>query len=111
MRDHYPLYVHWETTLKWILERIDRFPKSVRFSLSSRIANISLDILEAIVEAIYSRERISILDRINLHLEKLRILFRICHSRQYLSLRQFEYVSKSIDEAGRMTGGWRKAHA
>lgn len=111
MREHYPLYVHWESTLNWILDCVERFPKSVRFSLSSRIANIALDILEAIVEAIYTRERTQLLERINLHLEKLRVLFRICHSRQYLSLRQYEHVSRAIDDAGRMTGGWRKAHA
>jgi hypothetical protein len=41
-------------------------------------------------------------------MEKQRVLFRIAHDRRYISTRQYEYIAKAIDEAGKMTGGWRK---
>ncbi len=52
--DELPLFVHWEKTAGEILDRTQKFPKSVRFTFSSRIDNLVLDILESVVEACYS---------------------------------------------------------
>jgi hypothetical protein len=87
---------------------VENFPRNARFSLASSIADHGLATLELIVEAIYTKNRGHILDKVNLYLEKQRVLFRIAHDRRYISGRQHEYVAKSLDEAGRMTGGWRK---
>ena len=108
MRDDYPLFVHWHQTLDWILTTAENFPKNARFSLASRLADSALNTVELIIEAIYTKDRLHILDRINLYMEKQRVLFRIAHDRRYISTRQYEYVAKAIDEAGKMTGGWRK---
>lgn len=108
MRDDYPLFVHWYQTLDWILSTVENFPKKARFSLASRLADIAIDTIELIIEAIYTKDRRHILDRINLYMEKQRVLFRIAHDRKYISMRQYEYISKAIDEAGKMAGGWRK---
>ncbi|MBN1426021.1 diversity-generating retroelement protein Avd [Candidatus Fermentibacteria bacterium] len=111
MRDDYPLFVHWYKQLDWILDTVERFPRSSRFTLGSRVADLALGVLECIVEAIYTKDRAAILRRINLDLEKLRILFRIAADRKYISLRQLEFISQGLDEAGRMTGGWSKHEA
>ena len=108
MRDDYPLFVHWYKTLDWIMSTVENFPKNARFSLASRLADGALDTIELIIEAIYTKDRLHILDKINLYMEKQRVLFRIAHDRRYISTRQYECVAKAIDEAGRMTGGWRK---
>lgn len=105
----YPLYEHWYKTLNWILDRCDRMPKNARFTVQSRIANWSLEISEWILEAIYTRERVEILRRINRNLEKLRLFFRLCKDRQYISLGQYEHISREINEAGKMCGGWLKS--
>lgn len=106
--DNYPLFVQWSKHLDWILTTCDRLPKAQRFTLANRIAVHSLDIIELIAEAIYTKERRPILKSINMKLEKLRILFRICHSRHYISTRQYAYISGCINESGRMCGGWMK---
>ena len=108
MREDYPLYVKWSEAVDWILDALDRFPKSVRYSLAGRIADLTLDVMEGIIEAVYTRDRRPILDEINMNLEKLRIMFGICHRRKYISTRQYEHVSRMIDESGRMAGGWRR---
>ena len=100
--------MHWYRTLDWILVAVERFPKSARFSLASRIADLALDAMELIIEAIYTQERGHILDQLNLYMEKLRVLFRIAHHRRYLSNAQYEFIAKAVNEAGRMAGGWRK---
>lgn len=106
--DNYPIFVHWSQSLDWILSTCDRLPKAQRFTLADRIAVHSMDIIELIAEAIYSRERVPILKHVNLKLEKLRILFRICHTRRYISTQQYAYIAARIDEVGRMCGGWMK---
>lgn len=107
--DKYPIFTHWYQSLDWIMNACERMPKSVRFSLTTRIMNLSLDIQELIIEAIYQKDRASILRRINLQLEKLRLLFRIAFDRQYISQRQYGYIMQRIQTTGQMCGGWQKS--
>ncbi len=104
----YPLFVHWQQTLGWILDTTERFPQKARFTLANRMADLALDILEGIIEAIYQKQRTAILRRINLNLEKLRVLFRLCYQRHYISSKQLEHINRQLNEAGQMTGGWLK---
>ena len=103
-----PLFVHWEGVVNDLLSRTEKFPKSVRFTFSTRIDNLALDIYEALVDARYTRQRTPILKEINGKLEKLRLLLRLCHTRAYLSHKGYEHINRNIDEAGRMLGGWLK---
>ena len=57
MRQDYPLYVAWFSLLGEIIEKVEKFPRSVRFTLSDRIVNLGFDIMELIIEAIYRKER------------------------------------------------------
>ena len=109
MKEKYPLFVHWYQTLDWILSTVERFPKNARFSLGNRISDSGLDIVELVTEAIYTRKRSHILDRINMEIEKQRVLFRIAHDRRYISTRQYEHIARALDTAGRMAGGWKKS--
>ncbi len=108
MKENYPIFVHWYTTLDWILATAERFPKNARFSLASRVADEALDTMQLVIEAIYTKERIPLLDRINLSLEKQRVFFRIACDRKYISLKQHEHIARAMNETGRMVGGWRK---
>lgn len=109
MREDYPLFEHWYRTLDWILGTVENFPRKARFSLASRIADFALDSMECIIDAIYTKQRRHILDQLNLYIEKQRVLFRLAHDRGYISGAQYEYIAGALNEAGQMTGGWRKA--
>ena len=100
------LFVHWEGFTGWLLCRTEKFPKRVRFTLTTRIDNLALDVFERVVEARYSRERRALLDRINLDLEKLRLLLRLARDQRVLDQRSFSHAVAEIDTAGRMVGGW-----
>jgi hypothetical protein len=106
--DNYPLFMHWYKTMDYILDRTEKMPKHTRYSLNNRIASLSIDVIELITETIYSKSKAAYLRKINLHLEKLRILFRLCKDRHYISLKQYEYISGQLNEAGKMCGGWLK---
>ncbi len=103
-----PLFVLWYDFLKWLFEKTEKFPKKVRFSFSSRIDNLALDIVEGIIEARYSKTKKDALRRIDLNMEKLRVLLRLCHDLRCLDNKGYEFASRKINEAGKMVGGWRK---
>jgi hypothetical protein len=46
----------WYAYAKWVLERVESFPKSQRFILGQRLSNHVLDVLELLVKASYARE-------------------------------------------------------
>lgn len=108
MKEDYPLFVHWYQTLDWILATVEHFPRNARFSLASRLAAMAIETMELIVEAIYTKHRLGLLNRLNLTLEKQRVLFRIACDRRYISIKQHEYIGRALEEAGQMVGGWIK---
>ncbi len=103
-----PLFVLWYDFSKWLLNKTEKFPKKVRFTFSNRIDNTALDIIEGIIEARYSRKKEDTLRRIDLKMEKLQVLLRMCRDMEYLDNKGYEFASRQINEAGKMVGGWRK---
>ena len=104
--DELPIFTHWMQFLEWLLPALEKFPKRVRFTFADRITNLALDIAEDLVEARYSRDKAAILRGINLKLEKLRVLLRLCHRLRYLPHAGYEHAVKSVNGVGRMLGGW-----
>ncbi len=104
--DELPIFTQWLQFLEWLLPAMEKFPKRVRFTFADRITNLALDIAEDLVEARYARDKQDILRRINLRLEKLRILLRLYHRLRYLPHAGYEHAAKSVNGVGRMLGGW-----
>lgn len=92
----------------WMVQKINKFPRSQKFVLGDRIETLFLEILELLIEANYSRDKIGFLNEANLKLEKGRYLMRIAKDLHYFNLRAYEFSSRSINEIGKMIGGWRK---
>ena len=103
-----PLFILWYDFTKWLLNKTEKFPKNVRFSFSNRMDNLALDIIEGIIEARYQKSKKDALRHIDLNMEKLRVLIRMCHDLKYLDHKGYEFASEKINEAGKMVGGWRK---
>jgi hypothetical protein len=95
----------------WLVPAVEKFPRSQKFLLGDRIQTTALDVLEALIEATYTRDRRVHLARANLGLEKLRFFCRIAAELRYLDARRYEYAARALDETGRLVGGWMKAHA
>ena len=82
--------------------RVEKFPRSQKFTLGDRIVNISLDTLDVLIEATYTRKRLPLLQKANVQLEKLRFLIRLCHDFKLLSTKQYTYISNEINEVGKL---------
>ena len=100
----------WYDTTKWILEKIDSFPKNQRFIFGQRIADRTLNILEGLVQASYTggQAKLALLETANRDLAVLRWLIRMGNGRQVISLKQYEYCCGRMYECGKMLGGWIK---
>lgn len=96
--------------LLWLVPTLEGFPRKQKFMLGDRIQSIALTVLEALIEATYSRSRDRQLSEANLGLEKLRVLFRLAKDLRHLDARRYEHAARSLDEVGRMVGGWIKAN-
>ena len=93
----------------WLYPRINKFPKSQRFVLGQRIENSVLAILEGIITANHERHKHPILKKISVELDKLRILIRLSKDLKFISVRQYGFAAKKINEVGKMLGGWIKS--
>jgi hypothetical protein len=100
----------WYEFSKWLLGRVDQFPKNQRFILGQRLVDGALDIQECLVEAACSggQQKSEQLATANRKIEVLRWLIRLAHERELLSGRQFAFSSEQMTECGRMLGGWIK---
>jgi hypothetical protein len=103
-----PIFIKWMDFVKWLLVTLDAFPKKARFNFSDRLTNLALQIIEDLVEARYSKNKVFVLRRANMNLEKIRIIMRICFELRFLSKNSYEHSSFLINEVGKMLGGWMK---
>jgi four helix bundle protein len=93
---------------KWICQKVEKMPRSYRFTLGDRLVNASLDIYLLLVEAQYTDERKLVLKRANRELEKLRHILRLAHDLTPISLKSYQYISEQLNQVGKMIGGWAK---
>lgn len=92
--------------IEWFLPIVSKFPRNQRYTLGVRIENNLFDILELLIQANYNKEKLERLKSANIKLEIIRHLVRICHKLQIINLQRYEFISKNIDEIGRLIGGW-----
>ena len=104
----HPIRVYWCSFV--VSYRTAGLPKSHRFTFGERVDRLTLDCLELIIEAIYAtpERKAAPLRRVNLNLEKLRVLWRLICDRHWISQQQLLFVAQRLDEIGHMVGGWLK---
>lgn len=96
--------------LLWLVPAVDKFPRARKFVLGDRIETAALDMLDAWIIATYTRDRGSLPSDANLGLERLRFFMLLSHKLRLIKNRRYKHPARSIDGAGRLVGGWIKAH-
>jgi hypothetical protein len=106
-RPQSPIFVKAYDFLLWLIPATLKFPKSQRFLLAERLSKMALDFYDLILEAISDperqREKLVAADRL---LTRIRLYVRLCHDLECFSSGQYEYAARSLDEIGRLLGGW-----
>ena len=101
-----PVFIKWHEFLTWLFLATERFPKKARFTLSERLIQLGLEVMEDLVEARYTKDKWRILQRANLRLEKVRVLVRISYEQKFLSHDGYKHAMYLLHEIGSMIGGW-----
>ena len=105
------LFIHCESFHRWLVGTTVKFPRRIRYTLTHRIENHSLDILEQISQAWFTKDaqaKLAILESVNFLNTRLRILLRQAYYQKVLSPRRFEYAMTQVQTTGKMLGGWIK---
>jgi hypothetical protein len=95
----------------WLIQKVEHFPRSYRFSIGDRLVAIVLDVLLCLVDAAYSRDKARILAEVNGRLNRIRYLLRLAKDLRLLTVDSYGHAAERVEEIGRMAGGWRKASA
>lgn len=103
-----PIFEKTYELILWLYLRVNKFPKSQRFVLGQHIENTILQVLKGIIQANSERKKLPYLKQTSVELDKLRILVRLSKDLRFISIRQYGFAAKKINEIGRMLGGWMK---
>ena len=94
--------------IKWYVPILNRLPRDHRFTLGERIINGLYDLLEGLVVARYSHDKLEQLERLNFRLDLLRHQTRLLLDFNLMKPERYEYVGKLLNEVGAELGGWIK---
>lgn len=94
--------------IKWVIPHIAKFPRNQRYTLGKRIEGKLFCLLELLIEAQYSKDKVNVLKKANLEIEQIRHLFRLCHDLLLVNLKTYELSSKYLYDIGVQVGGWSK---
>jgi len=79
----------------WLHPAVNKFPKSQRFVLGQRIENCLLDILEDVIRLIAQNfENRTLLEELNIRVDKLRILVRMAKDLKFINVKRYEFLQK-----------------
>ncbi len=93
----------------WLLPKVEKFPRSYRFSVGDRLVSHGLNLLLVLVEAAYSPNKANALHQANIEVNAVRYLLRLAKDLKLLTFDSYEFATERVDEIGRMVGGWQKA--
>ena len=93
----------------WILPKVERFPRSYRFSVGQNLVSTSLDLLMNLVDATYQSKNSGTLAAAVRNVNRARYLVRLSKDLQLINTAGYEFSAQGLDEIGRMAGGWWKS--
>jgi len=106
-----PIFTKLYDFYKLLSQFLLLFPKAKRYTLGQKLDNLTLEIFELVIAA-----GISVRDKKFFYLEKaiisfdlLKILVRLSKDTQCLDNKKYLQLEQSLQEIGRMLGGWRRS--
>ena len=102
-----------EIYIQYILEMLNKLPRTEKFNICNEYKNIMYGMLENIfyLQKIEIKNWISILNKIDAQLNIQRCLLRIMYKNRYIDYKKFNVSIKYIGEIGQIVGGLYKYYA
>ncbi len=90
----------------WYVPILQRLPRDHRYTLGDRMIESLYEMLEELITARYAREKLELLQTINVRLERMRYQTRLLMDFKQMDGSRFLYASKMINEVGVNLGRW-----
>jgi hypothetical protein len=94
--------------VKWYVPLLNRLPRSHKFILGERMVVGLYELLEGLIEARFSREKLELLQRLNTKLDILRYQTRLLMDFELMSVKRYGYGAGLLEGIGVELGGWIK---
>ncbi|MEC4887354.1 MAG: diversity-generating retroelement protein Avd [Scytonema sp. PMC 1070.18] len=92
--------------IRWYVPILDNLPRKHKFSIGDRMIDELYDLLEGLIFARYTQEKLAKLELLNAKLDVLRYQTRLLFDFEQFDERRYEYVGQHIHEIGKELGGW-----
>lgn len=94
--------------IKWFIPLLNKLPRDHKFNLGDRMISELYQMLEGLIIARYSKEKLPILEMLNTKLEIVRYQTRLLYDFELINVKRYEYVSTLQNEIGIELGAWVK---
>ncbi|MEB3300379.1 MAG: diversity-generating retroelement protein Avd [Cyanobacteriota bacterium] len=105
-RGELPIVQATTDLIKWFVPLLNRLPREQKFALGDRIISNLYAVLETLVAARWSRDKIPLLEPAAARLDLLRIQTRLLHDFQLIDTRRYEHASRLLEAVARQLSGW-----
>ncbi|MBS1787615.1 MAG: diversity-generating retroelement protein Avd [Acidobacteria bacterium] len=90
----------------WYVPILQRLPRDHRYTLGDRMIESLYLMLEELITARYAREKLELLQTINVRLERTRYQTRLLLDFKQMDSNRYLYATKLINEVGVNLGRW-----
>jgi hypothetical protein len=106
-----PIYPATHDLLDWLVPHLEGWPRPQRFLLARQVLDSATGFYRLILRArkVNGQRRADTLLEADTELETLKALLRLGQERRYMSLGQYQHVSRMMVNVGRQLGGWRRS--
>jgi hypothetical protein len=92
--------------IKWYIPIINKLPKNHKFALGDRITLFLYQLLEDLITARYTKDKISLLEMLGGKLDILRHQSRLLFDFELIAENRYLYLNSQLQEIGNEIGGW-----
>jgi len=103
-----PIIQRTHDLIKWYLPILNKLPRDHKFMLGDRVVSGLYDLLDGLVRAQYSRDKLDQLHTLNVQLSVLRHQTQLLLDFELISGKRFQFANQHLDSIGRDLGGWIK---
>jgi hypothetical protein len=94
--------------IKWYVPILNGLPRNYRFTLGDRVIVGLYNLMEGLIQARYSQNKLPQLEALNSHLDILRHQTRLLHEFDLMAVDRYEYAGQLLHGIGTELGGWIK---
>jgi hypothetical protein len=109
--EHLPIYKKAMDLTVYFEKIVSNFSRYNKYTLGSELREKSRQIVELIIKANSTKERLPLLLELRERLEGLKVLIRICKEvKAFHSFNSFVYASDLVVDISRQNEGWIRGH-